>query len=131
MGWRVLATARAFWVSGEEAKSQLEEAGCIVVRPPRPGPLNEDELIPLLSDCEAVIASSDAYSARTFAECPELRIVARCGVGFDSVDVPAATRAGVVVTTTPGAMTEAVADFTFGLMLGVARSVPEGDCVMR
>src|ERR1051326_3057563 len=106
MSWHVLATARAFWVSGERAQTQLEDAGCVVVRPPRAGPLTEDELIPSLGECQAVIASSDAYSARTFAECPELKIVARCGVGFDSVDVPAATEAGIVVTTTPGAMTD-------------------------
>src|SRR5690242_3512320 len=108
MSWHVLATARAFWVSGDKAQRQLEEAGCQVVRPPRAGPLTEGEMIPLLQGCQAVIASSDAYTEALFAACPDLKIVARCGVGFDSVNVPAATEAGVVVTTTPGAMTEAV-----------------------
>ena len=131
MSWKVLVTARAFWVSGEAAEAQLKAAGCEVVRSPRPGPLPEEELIALLQDCDAVIGSSDPYTARVFAECPRLKIVARCGVGVDSVDMHAAALAGVVATNTPGAMTEAVADFTFALMLSLARRIPEGDALMR
>ena len=83
MGWKVLVTARALWVSGQESLKALEAAGCEVVRPPRPGPLPEEELIETLQGCQAVIASSDPYNARVFAACPELKIVARCGVGTD------------------------------------------------
>jgi phosphoglycerate dehydrogenase-like enzyme len=60
-----------------------------------------------------------------------LKIISRCGVGYDSIDVAAATECGVVVTITPGAMTEAVADYTFGLILAVARKIPQGDALMR
>src|SRR5262245_43979520 len=119
MAWTVLVTARAFGVSGKAAQEMLEAAGCRVVIAPEPGPLPEDVLIPQLQDCEAVIASSDPYTARLFAECPSLKVVSRCGVGIDSVDLAAAAAAGVVVTNTPGAMTEAVADYTFALMLGI------------
>ncbi len=131
MNWTVLVTARAFWVSGQGARKALEEAGCRVVDSPRAGPLPEEMLIDRLRDCEAVIASSDPYTARVFAECARLKVVSRCGVGFDSVDVPAATAAGVIVTTTPGAMTEAVADYTFALLLALARKIPAGDALMR
>lgn len=131
MTWRVLSTARAFWVSGEAAEASLKAAGCEVVQSPRPGPIPEDELIQLLQDCDAVIASSDPYTARVFHECERLKLVARCGVGTDSVDMDAAARSGVVVTNTPGAMSEAVADFTFGLMLSIARRMPEADALMR
>ena len=131
MSWKVLVTARAFWVSGEAAEAQLTAAGCEVARSPRPGPLPEDELIALLQDCDAVIGSSDPYTARVFAACPRLKLVARCGVGTDSVDMAAAAAAGVIATNTPGAMSEAVADFTFALMLAVARRIPEGDALMR
>lgn len=131
MGWKVLVTARAFWVSGQEAEAALEQAGCAVVRSPRAGPLPEDELIALLQGCQAVIASSDPYTARVFAACPDLKLVARCGVGTDSVDMAAAADAGVIATNTPGAMSEAVADYTFALMLGIARCLPEADALMR
>jgi len=52
-------------------------------------------------------------------------------VGFDAVDVGAATDAGVMVTNTPGVLDETVADLTFALMLGIARHIPEGDRSMR
>ena len=63
--------------------------------------------------------------------CPELQVVSRCGVGIDSVDLKAATEAGVIVTNTPGAMTDAVADYTFALMLSLCRRIVEGDNMMR
>jgi phosphoglycerate dehydrogenase-like enzyme len=130
MGWKVLVTARAFWVSGEAAEAALRDAGCEVVRSSRAGPLTEDELIAALDGCHAVIASSDPYNARIFATCPDLRLVARCGVGTDSVDMRAAAEAGVIATNTPGAMSEAVADFAFGMMLCVARRLHEGHALM-
>lgn len=131
MSWTILVTARAFLSSGEAAREMLEKAGCRILVSPRLGPLPEDELISHLAGCDAVIASSDPYTARVFAVCPSLKLIARCGVGIDSVDLAAATAAGVVVTNTPGAMTEAVADHAFALLLALARRIPEADALMR
>jgi phosphoglycerate dehydrogenase-like enzyme len=131
MTWRILATARAFWDNGGDSERRLVAAGCEIVRSPRPGPMNEEEMIDLLQGCDASLAASDTYNARVFAACPRLKVVARLGVGLDSVDVPAATQAGVLVTSTPTAMSEAVADYTFALLLGIARRIPEGDLMMR
>ena len=131
VSWKVVVTARAFWVSGKEARAALEEAGCTVVDAPVAGPLPIEDLIPLLRDADAVVASSDPYNRRVFSECPSLKVVSRCGVGYDSIDIPAATEAGIVVTITPGAMTDAVADYTFGLILAVARKIPQGDALMH
>ena len=131
MAWKVLTSARAFWVSGQAAQTALEAAGCEVVPSLRPGPYSEEDSIPMLQGYDAVIASSEPYNARVFAACPQLKLVARCGVGTDAVDMAAAAAAGVVVTNTPGAMTEAVADYTFALMLGIARRLPESDAMMR
>ena len=64
---RTLVTARAFWVSGEEARQLLIDSGWEVVNSPKAGPLTETELIPLLKDCDAVVASSDIYNATVFA----------------------------------------------------------------
>jgi D-3-phosphoglycerate dehydrogenase len=131
MAWKVLTSARAFWVSGQAAQAALEAAGCEVVPSSRPGPFPEDDTIQMLQGFDTVIASSEPYNARVFAACPQLKLVARCGVGTDAVDMKAAAEAGVVVTNTPGAMTEAVADYTFALMLGIARRLPESDAMMR
>jgi glyoxylate reductase len=60
-----------------------------------------------------------------------LRVVANYAVGYDNVDVDAATRRGVVVSNTPDVLTEATAELTLALMLAVARRIAEGDRVIR
>lgn len=131
MNWRVLITARAFWVSGKQASLDLQHAGCEVVHSQEAGPLPESVLIEQLQGIDAVIASSDPYNANVFAHCPDLKVVSRCGVGIDSVDTEAATEAGIIVTNTPGAMTDSVGDYTFALLLGIARRIHEGDALMK
>jgi D-3-phosphoglycerate dehydrogenase len=131
MAWRVLVTARAFWDNGQKAQAELEEAGCFVGRSPNPGPVPEDELIELLQEYDAIVGSSDPYTERLLQSCPRLKVVSRCGVGVDSVNVPAATRAGVIVTNTPGAMTDAVSDLAFAMLLAIARRVVESDVLMH
>jgi phosphoglycerate dehydrogenase-like enzyme len=126
-----LATSRAFWSSAEEGIRALEDAGCEMVRPESFHKYPSEELVELLRDCDASLASSEAYDEVVFAACPRLKIVSRCGVGYDAVDVKAATRAGVVCANTPGAMVDAVADFTVGLILMCARRMGELDAIVH
>lgn len=128
---RVLVTARAFFSAGAAAAEPLRQAGIEVVRAPRFGPLTEEELIRALEGCAGVIASSDPYGDPVFRAVPGLRVIARTGVGYDSIDLDAATAHGVVAVTTPGGIAETVADFAFGLLLAVARRIPEGAALMR
>src|SRR5437868_13156834 len=65
------------------------------------------------------------------AVAPQLRVVANYAVGFNNVDLAAATRRGVLVTNTPGVLTEATADLAFALLLAVARRVVEADTFLR
>ncbi len=124
--WKVVVTARAFWTSGQSANELLANAGCQVINTPKAGPLAADVLGEHCQDADAVIASSDPYDRALYEACPRLKIVARCGVGIDSVNLHDSTEAGIVVTNTPGAMTEAVADYCFALLLGMIRRIPEG-----
>ncbi len=62
---------------------------------------------------------------------PPLRLVANMAVGYNNIDVEAARRLGVLVTNTPGVLTEATADLTFALLLAVARRIPEADHFTR
>jgi glyoxylate reductase len=62
---------------------------------------------------------------------PGLRVVANFGVGYDSVDLEAATRRGIVVANTPDVLTEATAELTIALMLALLRRVAEGDRLVR
>ena len=80
----------------------------------------EDEIARALAGCFAVIATGEPYTERVLAAAPELRLIARWGVGQDSVDVPAATRLGVAVAMTFDANHESVADLVLTFMAGLA-----------
>ena len=62
---------------------------------------------------------------------PGLRIVSNVAVGFDNIDLEAATRHGVMVTNTPGVLTDTTADFAFALLMAAGRRVAEGDRALR
>ena len=87
-------------------------------------PLGPTELLPLLADVDGVLAGLDTYDERVLAGAPRLRVVSRYGAGCDNVDLAAASARNIVVTNTPGANAEAVADLAIGLMLSVARRIP-------
>lgn len=87
-------------------------------------PLTEDELIPLLNDCDGYIAGLDFITEKVINSCPKLKVISRYGVGYDRVDIKAAKTKNITVTNTPGANSEAVAELTFALLLSVARKIP-------
>ncbi len=101
----------------------LRDAGFELVFPGKGRQLVEDELLAALDGIDASLAGSEPYTARVFDAHPRLRVVARVGVGYDAVDVPAATAHGVAVTTTPGANHDSVAEHTFALLLGLSRDL--------
>ncbi len=114
-----------------EQGALLDSAGLSIRLAPKVGHRPTDELITLVSDAVAAIVSTDPFDASVFAAAPLLRVVARVGVGTDSIDIDAATNAGVVVTTTPGAHEGTVADHTLALMLAAVRRVLENDASVR
>ncbi len=115
----------------EEATELLTRAG-VELREVRCSPATPAaELIGHLRGCVAVIAGMERYSGEVFAAVPELRHIARLGVGYDAVDVDAATAAGVLVSTVPGTLDAAVADLTFALILDLARRVSFHDRSVR
>jgi D-3-phosphoglycerate dehydrogenase len=78
-----------------------------------------------------MIAGMEPVTAEVIEGTTELRVISRFGVGYDNIDVAAATRRGIVVTYIPDAMVDAVADLTLGLMLALARRIPELDQGMK
>jgi glyoxylate reductase len=83
-----------------------------------------------IADVDAILGT-DRWTAALMDKAPRLRLIALTAVGFDSVDVPAATERGIIVTNTAGALTDTVADLTFALILAVARRVCEQDRWVR
>ena len=110
----------------------LEEAGFeLVERFDLDGTGDEDALAAALDGVWATVAGSERYSRFVLARSPSLRAIARCGVGYDAVDVPAATDHGVAVLTTPGANADAVADLALTLMLACLRRLLVVDATAR
>ena len=101
----------------------LEAAGLEVLRSPLGRPYGEAELIEGLRGVFATIAGIEPYTERVLREAPDLEVIARFGVGYDQIDVPAATRHGVYVAMAFGANHETVADLALALMGAVARNL--------
>ncbi len=127
----VVVTWPGYDIDGPTSGRLLREAGLSIRLEPKLGARTSTEVIGLLRDAVAVIASNDPFSADVFDACPDLKVIARTGVGVDAIDVPAATRAGVVIATAPGTNEETVADHTLALMLALVRRLAEHDQSLR
>src|SRR5437867_2744359 len=99
---------------------------------PHDRPATRKELLEAASQADALaVTLTERVDADVLDRAPRLKVVAVYAVGYDNVDVAAATRRGIVVTHTPDVLTEATADLTWALILAVARRVLEGDAMMR
>jgi len=125
----ILVTSRSFSSGTVDAAARLNAAGYDVVAA---SPSHEvDSLAPHLEHVVAWIAGTAPVTAEHLALAPSLRVVARYGVGVDSVDIAAADARGVLVTNTPGANSESVADLALALLLASLRTVNAGDRAVR
>jgi D-3-phosphoglycerate dehydrogenase / 2-oxoglutarate reductase len=131
---KVLITARYFAVDPEPLEL-LRAHGCEFVHADvdwtlGDGKVPEDQAIELLHDVDAAIISSLPLTERVLASAEQLKVIAIRGVGYDSVDIGAATAHGLPVLIAPG-FTESVADYTLALMLAVTRQVAVADRLVR
>lgn len=120
-GTGVLITWPDYPADDSALTQRLSGTGLAIRRAPKRGPRSAGDVIELAKGCAAVIASTDPFSAEVIGALPELRLIARVGIGTDSIDLRAATERGVIVTSARGANEEAVADHTIGLMLATMR----------
>ncbi|WP_437202329.1 phosphoglycerate dehydrogenase [Planctomicrobium sp. SH664] len=90
-----------------------------------------DALISQLAGCAGVIAGSEPYTRQVIEASPELRVIARTGVGYDAVDLAACDERQIAVVTTPGVNHEAVAEQTMAMLMAVARGYPDLDQRVR
>ncbi len=99
---------------------------------PRDASPSRDALKAGLREADAAICTlTDRLDAAILADVPRLKIVANYAVGYNNIDLTAATTHDIIVTNTPDVLTESTADLTWALMLAVARRVAEGDAYVR
>jgi lactate dehydrogenase-like 2-hydroxyacid dehydrogenase len=109
----------------EEFKAEIREATT---------PLSHDEMRRALSEFDVVVPTlGDQFGAQVFQDVstPQCKLLANFGVGYNHIDVSAAQAAGVQVTNTPGAVTDATADIAMTLLLSTARRAGEGERLVR
>lgn len=98
-------------------------------------PLKEQtsaELLQIVQDADAVIAGVERWDAGTMNKVsPRLKVIARYGIGYDSVDVKAARRLGITVTNTPVVLSEAVAELVLGLYIDLNRTISKQDAKLH
>ena len=125
----ILVTSRSFSQGSVDTASRLEAAGFDIVTASHRHDLAE--LASLLPRAVAWIAGTGGITSEHIALAPNLRIIARYGVGTDAVDLEAAEAAGIIVSNTPTANSESVADLALALLLSSLRTISAGDGAVR
>lgn len=102
---------------------EWERAGFDVVF--ETGPHEEEKLALLVESADALLVGTDRVTRKVLENAKRLRIISKYGVGIDNIDTEFASQKGICVCNTPGVNTEAVADYTFALLLALARKIPQ------
>ena len=92
----------------------------------------KEEIITRGKDADAMVSLlTDPIDREVIDACPNLKVIAQYAVGYNNIDVDYATKKGIIVTNTPGVLTESTADFTWALLMSIARRTVEGDEYVR
>ena len=116
------------WESLDVEKNTLGElADLVPLQTKKP-----EEFLPQAEDCDALLNTyAGPITAEVMARMPKCRIIARYGIGVDTIDLDAATQAGIIVTNNPTYCIEEVAEHTMALVLACARKIPVYDRLVR
>ncbi|MBI5966597.1 MAG: phosphoglycerate dehydrogenase, partial [Deltaproteobacteria bacterium] len=109
------------------AVALLEKSAEVV----RPRDTSREAFLKALKEADGIIARKIEVRTEEMNHAPRLKVIARHGVGVDSVDLEEATKRGILVTYTPGANKESVAELTVGFMLCLARRIPQAQAAMQ
>ncbi len=124
---RILVTRHVF----PEAIAILEQAGDVQYNDTSDG-LSADELKAAAADKQAVVCQlTDKIDADFMDAAGDLKVIANVAVGFDNIDIPAASERGIIVTNTPGVLTDTTADLAFTLLMAASRRISEADRFLR
>jgi D-3-phosphoglycerate dehydrogenase len=130
---QILITTSSFDCATNAAIDKLVRAGFEIRSNPHARRLTESEVGDLLAEGEIVgmIAGVEPLTRYVLDRAQKLKVISRCGIGMDSVDLAAADDRGIRVCNTPGAPVSAVAELTLGLMLDLLRQIGQADRTIR
>src|SRR4030065_430641 len=122
---RLLVTPTSYGKNDARLKTELEAQVSEVIYNPTGKPLSSIEVAQLLPGIDGYIAGLDVIDANALKTADRLKVICRYGVGVDNVDLDAAREKGIIVTNTPSANSVSVAELALGLILALARQIPE------
>ena len=128
---KILITPRSFASISDKPINMLTEKGYVIQRNNTGRPYEKGEMLKLIRDVDGIIIGIDELSAEIIKKANALKVISKYGTGLDNIDTNMATNKKIVVTNTPTANVNAVADLTFGLILSLARRIPEADKKMK
>ncbi|HEX6566863.1 MAG TPA: phosphoglycerate dehydrogenase [Chthoniobacterales bacterium] len=128
---KIFVSWPGYSTSDPETGKRLADAGYDVVLRPKFGARSAQELEAMLDGAVAAIVSTDPFSRAVIEAQQNLKVIARVGVGTDSIDLAAASQRKILVTNTPGLNADTVAEHTFALMLALIRKVVDQDTLVK
>ena len=128
---KIAITTSSFAKFSTEPLDLLKAQGIEYILNPHGRALKQDEIVPLLAGCAAVAAGTEPFTQAVLEQLPELKVISRCGVGMDNIDLAAAKALGIAVKNTPDGPTEAVAELVIGLALDLLREISRQDREIR
>jgi D-3-phosphoglycerate dehydrogenase len=128
---KVAITTTSFAEYDRAPVAVLEEHGVEVVLNLFKRKLEKSEILELCSGCIGIVAGTETYDRDLLEALKELKVISRCGVGTDGIDLKAAKEIGIMITTTPDGPTLAVAELTVALALDLLRRVSFMDRMIR
>lgn len=120
---KVVVGASSFAAEDQTAMELLKERGIEVVKNPFGRKMTQTEIIAHLQGADGLLAGLEPLNENVFSACPQLKAVARIGIGVDNVDFEAAERHGIKVSNTPDGPTQAVAEMTLSALLCLAHRI--------
>ena len=129
---KVLISARSVGVLAKKGLEELVSTGEYEILLPHPGEnMDEETLIENIKEADALILGGSPVTKRVLDASPNLKIVTKVGIGTDTIDIPEATKQGIVIANTPSANSMSVADMAVGLMLSVSLNITKANNSLR
>lgn len=128
---KIFISTTTFGEFSPEPIDLLKKSGFLIKLNPHGRSLLKKEIVPLVSGAEGLIAGTEALDRETLSKLPALKVISRCGVGLDNIDLKTAKDLGIKIFNTQNGPNLAVAELTVGLILSLLRKIPLMDREMR
>lgn len=128
---KIVISTTSFATSDKKPLELLRKNGYEVVLNPFKRKISPEELVQLSRDAVGIIAGTEAIDSVTLKKLSEVKVISRCGVGIDNIDLETAKELGIDILNTLDASDTAVAELTVALMISLLRKVSRMDCQMH